>query len=212
MKSSAYLVCFFLFFSSLILAQNLTMKDTVTYSMGLLIANDLKASGIDKINTAELINAVNDFEKGTTKMSLQEAQSLVQNYKTEIAKQEGTNFLAANAKKAGVVTLPSGLQYQVLTAGAGGPKPGPTSTVTTHYHGTLITGEVFDSSVDRGEPISFPVNGVIKGWTEALQLMSAGDKWRLFIPSDLAYGSRGAGGSIKPHAALVFDVELISFK
>lgn len=212
MKSSAYLVCLFLFFSSLILAQNLTMKDTVTYSMGLLIANDLKSSGIDEINTESIINAIKDFESGNSKMTLQEAQAIVTNYKTEIAKQEGTRFLAANSMKEGVVALPSGLQYQILTSGTGGAKPGPTSTVTTHYHGTLIDGTVFDSSVDRGEPISFPVNGVIKGWTEALQLMSTGDKWRLFIPSDLAYGARGAGGVIKPHAALIFDVELISFK
>ena len=120
----------------------------------------------------------------------------------------GEDFLALNAKKEGVVTLKSGLQYIVLTD-ALGDSPGPTDKVKTHYHGTLINGEVFDSSVDRGTPITFPVNGVIKGWQEALQLMPVGGKWRLFIPSKLAYGSKGAGASIPADAVLIFDVELI---
>ena len=114
-----------------------------------------------------------------------------------------------NGKKEEIVTTESGLQYEVLTEGKG-ERPGPTSKVTTHYHGTTIDGNVFDSSVDRGEPIQFPVNGVIPGWTEALQLMPVGSKWRLFIPSDLAYGPRGSGDKIPPHAALIFEVELIS--
>ncbi|MBL4705783.1 MAG: FKBP-type peptidyl-prolyl cis-trans isomerase [Flavobacteriales bacterium] len=120
----------------------------------------------------------------------------------------GEDFLALNAKKEGVVTLKSGLRYIVLTD-ALGDSPGPTDKVKTHYHGTLINGEVFDSSVDRGTPITFPVNGVIKGWQEALQLMPVGGKWRLFIPSKLAYGSKGAGASIPADAVLIFDVELI---
>jgi len=122
---------------------------------------------------------------------------------------DGKTFLAENAKKTGVVVLPSGLQYKIMAAGTG-PKPKATDTVTTHYHGTLIDGTVFDSSVQRGQPISFPVNGVIKGWQEALQLMPVGSKWQLFIPSDLAYGSRGAGGAIGPDATLIFEVELIA--
>ena len=123
-------------------------------------------------------------------------------------KAEGEAFLVANAQKAGVTTLPSGLQYEVLTEGAGR-KPGLGSSVTTHYHGTLINGTVFDSSYQRGQPATFPVNGVIAGWTEALQLMAEGSKYRLYIPSDLAYGKRGAGRDIPGDTALIFDVELL---
>jgi FKBP-type peptidyl-prolyl cis-trans isomerase FklB len=123
-------------------------------------------------------------------------------------KAEGEAFLAENASKAGVTTLPSGLQYEVLTEGSG-PKPTPRSSVTTHYHGTLINGNVFDSSYQRGQPATFGVNQVIAGWTEALQLMPEGSKWRLYIPSDLAYGKRGAGRDIGPDSALIFDVELL---
>lgn len=122
---------------------------------------------------------------------------------------EGTKFLADNAKRDGVTALASGLQYEVITAGTG-PKPTRNSTVRTHYHGTLINGEVFDSSYQRGEPAEFSVGGVIAGWTEALQLMGVGSKWRLFIPSNLAYGERGAGGKIGPNSTLVFDVELLA--
>ena len=123
-------------------------------------------------------------------------------------KADGEAFLAENAKKSGVTTLPSGLQYEVLTEGAG-KKPSLGSSVTTHYHGTLINGTVFDSSYQRGQPATFPVNGVIAGWTEALQLMGEGSKYRLYIPSDLAYGKRGAGRDIPGDTALIFDVELI---
>ena len=123
-------------------------------------------------------------------------------------KAEGEAFLAENAKKSGVTTLASGLQYEVLTEGAG-KKPSLGSSVTTHYHGTLINGTVFDSSYQRGQPATFPVNGVIAGWTEALQLMGEGSKYRLYIPSDLAYGKRGAGRDIPGDTALIFDVELI---
>jgi FKBP-type peptidyl-prolyl cis-trans isomerase FklB len=125
------------------------------------------------------------------------------------ALEAGQRFLAENATKPGVVTRPSGLQYEILTVG-NGPKPGPSDVVTTHYHGTLIDGTVFDSSVERGQPISFPVQGVIPGWVEALQLMPVGSKWRLFVPSELAYGKRGAGGAIGPNEVLVFEVELLS--
>lgn len=124
----------------------------------------------------------------------------------------GKEFLAKNKKKEGITTTESGLQYEVLKKGKGTDKPKPKDTVTTHYHGTLIDGTVFDSSVDRGEPVSFPVNGVIKGWTEALQLMSVGDKYKLYIPSELAYGNRGAGEKIGPGAALVFEVELLEIE
>jgi FKBP-type peptidyl-prolyl cis-trans isomerase FklB len=123
-------------------------------------------------------------------------------------KAEGEAFLAENASKAGVTTLPSGLQYEVITQGTGA-KPGLQSSVTTHYHGTLINGTVFDSSYQRGQPATFPVNGVIAGWTEALQLMPEGSKYRLYIPSELAYGKRGAGRDIPGDTALIFDVELL---
>ncbi len=123
-------------------------------------------------------------------------------------KAEGEAFLAENANKPGVTTLPSGLQYEVLTEGTG-KKAGPRSSVTTHYHGTLINGNVFDSSYQRGQPATFGVSQVIPGWTEALQLMPEGSKWRLYIPSDLAYGKRGAGRDIGPDSALIFDVELL---
>ena len=120
----------------------------------------------------------------------------------------GNVYRAENAKRPEVTTLPSGLQYEVIVAGDG-PKPGPTDTVSTHYHGSLVDGTVFDSSVDRGIPAQFPVNGVIAGWTEALQLMGVGSKWRLVIPPELAYGERGAGGAIPPQATLIFEVELL---
>ena len=120
-------------------------------------------------------------------------------------------YLAENAKKEGVTTTESGLQYEVINSGKGA-KPAPSDQVTVHYHGTLLDGTVFDSSVDRGEPASFGVTQVIKGWTEALQLMSIGDKWKLTIPSDLAYGDQGAGGMIGPGATLVFEVELLGIK
>lgn len=131
--------------------------------------------------------------------------------KQELSKknlEEGMAFLEANKANEGVVSLPSGLQYLVLKA-ADGPKPGPTDKVTCHYHGTLINGTVFDSSVQRGQPASFPLNMVIKGWTEALQLMSVGSKWRLFLPADLAYGDRHVSAVIGPNSTLIFDVELL---
>ncbi|MBU2636230.1 MAG: FKBP-type peptidyl-prolyl cis-trans isomerase, partial [Bacteroidetes bacterium] len=122
---------------------------------------------------------------------------------------EGEAFLAENKKDKDVITLPSGLQYKIITAGTG-PKPKSTETVAVHYSGTLIDGTEFDSSFKRGEPATFPVTGVIKGWVEALQLMPVGSKWKLFIPTDLAYGERGAGGVIGPNATLIFEIELLS--
>ena len=126
-------------------------------------------------------------------------------------KKEGEAFLAANKGKDGVVTLPSGLQYKILTAGTG-PKPTASDSVVCNYRGTLINGTEFDSSYKRGQPATFPVTGVIKGWTEALQLMPVGSKWQLFIPSDLAYGERGAGADIGPNSTLIFEVELLSIE
>lgn len=141
-------------------------------------------------------------------MSLQDKLKALMGQKAEEQKQAGEAFLQDNAQRPGVTTLPSGLQYEVLAEGSGA-KPGPTSRVTVHYEGRLTDGKVFDSSYKRNQPATFGVNQVIKGWTEALQLMSPGAKWRIFIPEHLGYGARGAGGSIPPYAALVFDVELI---
>ena len=150
------------------------------------------------------------------KINNDQALMIIQNYfakkqsaMSEEKIDEGRIFLEENGKKEGVTTLESGLQYTVITEGTG-PKPKLEDNVTTHYHGTLIDGTVFDSSVDRGEPASFPVGGVIKGWTEALQLMSVGSKWKLFVPYDLAYGERGAGPKIGPYSTLIFEVELLS--
>ena len=193
--------------------------DSVSYGIGVNIADNLKAQGLENVNTALLTKAIQDvlkdhpltLSKDQSDMSI---SSYLQQLKADkIAKnrEAGLKFLAENKTKPGVVTLPDGLQYLVLKEGTG-PKPTINDKVKTHYHGTLIDGTVFDSSVDRGQPISFPVGGVIKGWTEALQLMPVGSKWRLFIPSELAYGDRGAGPKIGPGAALVFEVELLAIE
>ena len=193
-----------------------TELDTVSYSLGVSIGANIKSQGMDSINVDAFAKAMKDSYADNTVISVDDANKHLQEYfqglqekQVSKARQGGIDFLAANAKKDGVTTLASGLQYEVLVEGNGA-KPSATSKVTTHYHGTTIDGKVFDSSVDRGQPAQFGVNQVIAGWTEALQLMATGSKWRLFIPSDLAYGERGAGADIPPHAALVFEVELIS--
>lgn len=155
----------------------------------------------DPINPIDMQNAYD---------VIREKMAIVQAEKEKHLAGDGEAFLAENAKRDEVTVTASGLQYEVITSGdASGKKPAVNSTVKTHYHGTLIDGQVFDSSVDRGQPIEFAVNGVIAGWTEALQLMVPGDKWKLFIPHQLAYGAQGAGGAIGPYQALVFEVELI---
>lgn len=196
-----------------------TSIDSVSYGIGQDIANNLKSQGMENINTAVLTKAIQDVLKNNPPLLTKEQSNMsISNYlqqmKTEKAaknKAEGEKFLADNKAKAGIVTLPSGLQYQVIKEGTGA-KPTINDKVKTHYHGMLIDGTVFDSSVDRGEPISFPVSGVIKGWTEALQLMPVGSKWRLFIPADLAYGDRQAGAKIGPGSTLIFDVELLDIE
>lgn len=201
-----------LFFSSI----NAQQMDSVSYSLGLLVAQNLKSQGFDKLDAASLSAAVNDVLSGAeTKISPEEANAIVNSYMQKKQQEQyagiiesGKQFLADNAKRDEVTELPSGLQYEVLKEGTG-EKPAPTSKVTVHYHGTLLDGTVFDSSVDRGQPATFGVNQVIKGWTEALQLMPAGSKWKLYIPYDLAYGDRGAGGKIGPYSTLVFEVELL---
>jgi FKBP-type peptidyl-prolyl cis-trans isomerase FklB len=194
-----------------------TEIDSVSYSLGVNIGNNLKGQGFGDINIAAMMKAMEDvMGDKTLSINEEEANTLIQAYfasmmekKASEGRAAGEAFLAENAKKAGVTTTASGLQYEVITMGEG-PKPVATDKVTVHYHGTLTDGKVFDSSVDRGEPATFPLNGVITGWTEALQLMPVGSKFRIFLPSDLAYGERGAGQLIGPHATLIFEVELLS--
>ena len=196
-------------------------KQQFSYAMGFQIAQDLKRYEMD-IDVDSVAMAIDDVLKGKKpRLTMEKMQTLFSDFqKKETAKMEliastnkaeGETFLAENKGKEGVVALESGLQYKVITAGSGA-QPAADSTVSVHYRGTLINGTEFDSSYQRGEPVTFAVNGVIRGWTEALQLMKEGAKWRLFIPSDLAYGPRGAGADIGPNSMLQFDVELLSVK
>lgn len=192
--------------------------DKVSYALGMSIGHQLQQMNATDLNIDDFAQAITDVFNGDAKLSDAEAQAAVQDFfsrkaeeQAKAAKAEGENFLAENAKKEGVKTLPSGLQYKVLREGDGR-KPSATDKVECHYEGTLINGEVFDSSYRRGETATFWLNQVIKGWTEGLQLMQEGAKYRFFIPYDLAYGERGAGQSIPPYAALIFDVELIKVK
>jgi FKBP-type peptidyl-prolyl cis-trans isomerase FklB len=190
--------------------------DSVSYSLGLLVGSNLANQGFDQLDPGSLAQGLTDVMKdGKARWNEEMATVMVQAYLESREKERHAEtialakaFFAENGRRPGIRTRPSGLQYEILQSGEG-PSPRLTDQVTTHYHGTLLNGEVFDSSVDRGEPVSFPVDGVISGWTEALQLMKVGDKWRLFLPSDLAYGSRGIGGVIGPFEPLVFEVELI---
>lgn len=190
--------------------------EKVSYGMGVLLATSMKSQGADSVDARLCSAAIQDvLSNKPTLVQRQEAMALVQNYVTQAMelkntkrKEEGKAFLATNATKEGVKTTASGLQYQVVKEGTGR-RPGPTDRVTVHYTGRLIDGTMFDSSVERGQPATFGVNQVISGWTEALQLMTEGSKWVLFIPSELGYGERGAGADIGPHATLIFDVELI---
>ncbi|HZD93468.1 MAG TPA: FKBP-type peptidyl-prolyl cis-trans isomerase, partial [Candidatus Sulfotelmatobacter sp.] len=214
-----------------------SQKDRMSYAVGMNVADTLRNQKLD-LNPEAVAQGLRDaLSGGKTQMSEPEADSMVMILQSEVKarkqaeqqqaeqqtkatkqeqageanKKEGETFLAANKTKEGVVTLPSGLQYKILKQGDG-PKPAAADSVVCSYRGTLINGTEFDSSYKRGQPATFPVSGVIKGWTEALQLMPVGSKWQLFIPSDLAYGPRGAGGVIGPSATLIFEVELISIQ
>jgi FKBP-type peptidyl-prolyl cis-trans isomerase len=202
-----------------------SQKDKVSYSIGVDLGKSFKHQGLDvdpdvlakgmKDAAAGQKLLMTDDEMRSTMMSTQE--EIMKKRETADAsagadnKKKGEEFLADNKKKEGVTTLPSGMQYKVLKAGDG-KKPASTDTVECHYKGTLINGTEFDSSYKRGQPATFPVNGVIRGWQEALPLMAVGSKWQLFIPSDLAYGPRGAGGDIGPNETLIFEVELLGIK
>ena len=191
----------------------------LSYSLGMSMATQLVQTGLENLDVEAFVKAFTEImKKEDTSMSLEEASQHIQAYFSaqqnemlEKNKQEGEKFLAENKKKDNVVELPSGLQYEVITEGDGA-IPTATDTVQCHYHGTLINGTVFDSSVQRGEPAVFGVTQVIKGWVEALQLMSVGSKWKLFVPSSLAYGEQGAGNDIQPNASLIFEVELLGIQ
>jgi FKBP-type peptidyl-prolyl cis-trans isomerase FklB len=192
--------------------------DKVSYALGMSIGHQLQQMSATELNIDDFAQAIKDVFAAKAQLTDAEAQTAVQTFfqqkaeeQAAAAKAEGENFLAENAKKPGVKTLPSGLQYEVLREG-NGRKPSATDEVECHYEGTLINGQVFDSSYRRGETATFGLNQVIKGWTEGLQLMQEGAKYRFFIPYNLAYGEQGAGQSIPPYAALIFDVELIKVK
>lgn len=217
MKVLGLVFALLLTLSSLGLAQNLSEKmEKRSYSAGVIIGNELKNQGIDSIEFESFVAGMKArLNETDMQMDEQEAQQIFQQWmmeKRESAGQEvkiaGEKFLEENAKKEGVNTLPSGLQYMVLKEGEGA-SPSATDKVKTHYHGTLVDGTVFDSSVERGEPISFPVNGVIQAWQEILPMMKVGSKYKIFAPYQLAYGERGAGGVIKPYSALIFEIELL---
>jgi len=200
--------------------------DKVSYALGLGIGRQLSQMGAEGLDIEDFAQAIKDILAGAKpKVGDSEAQTLVRDFfdkqekkqraaaaeRFKTTKEQGEKWLAENAKKSGVTTTASGLQYQVLKEG-NGKKPSATDTVRCHYEGMLVDGTLFDSSIQRGEPAEFPLNGVIAGWTEGLQLMQEGAKYRFFIPYHLGYGERGAGQSIPPFAALVFDVELINVK
>ncbi|OFX44953.1 MAG: peptidylprolyl isomerase [Bacteroidetes bacterium GWA2_30_7] len=192
--------------------------DSMSYSIGLQVGKNLKSQGPDTINVKAFVKAIEDFYADVPKISIEDANKIVENFfKKDLQKQYGEKkglnekFLADNKSKAGVVSLPSGLQYKIIKEG-NGIKPTLNDVVKTHYTGTLVDGTKFDSSVDRNEPATFPVQGVIPGWTEALQLMPVGSKWELYIPYNLAYGERGYPPSIEPFSTLIFELELLSIE
>jgi FKBP-type peptidyl-prolyl cis-trans isomerase FklB len=190
--------------------------DSVSYSLGIVLGNSIHQAGIKDINEKLFMQGIRDVNGGEQQgLTAEQANMILNEYLTKLNEKkavlnliEGQKFLVENAKKEGIVTLPSGLQYKIIKEGEG-LSPVDTSLVTVHYTGTFIDGKVFDSSVERGEPVQFPVNGVIPGWTEALQLMKPGANWILYIPSQLAYGENSPRG-IEPNSVLIFDVQLIS--
>lgn len=194
-----------------------TEKDSASYALGISVGQSLEAQNLSNINTELFVKGLKEITE-KKKVQLTDAQVMniitayaakMQAQKTEANIAAGKKFLETNAKRPGVVTLPDGLEYEVLKAGTDTVKPTLADKVTCHYHGTLIDGTIFDSSIDRGEPVTFPLNGVIKGWQEALQLMTVGSKWKIYLPAELAYGNKGAGDKIGPGATLIFTVELL---
>ena len=193
----------------------MTSEDSLSYAIGVQVADFYKMQGVESINADMVKKGFNDFYNNNSFCTPEEANMTIQqklqefmNAKSQVVKEESTKFLEENKKREEVITLPSGLQYEILTKGTG-PVPTAENTVKAHYAGSLINGKEFDNSYKRGEPIEIPVTGVIQGWVEALQLMPVGSKWKLFIPSELGYGDRGAGRDIPGGAALIFDIELV---
>lgn len=210
-----------LFMASGTFAQVLTSKiDSVSYAVGRMVVRTLQQQGIEDVNYDMITQAVRDGLEGKEQLlSESDAVSCLRSYvedmnkaKHEENKLAGENFLSENAEREDIVVLPSGLQYEILHKGEGVVSPGPQDRISAHYHGTLIDGTVFDSSIERGQPLTFQVNNVIQGWQEALQLMKVGDKWKLYVPYNLAYGERSAGPQIKPYSALIFEIELLSIE
>ena len=199
-----------------------TQKEKLSYTVGTQMGTSLKQQGLTELDPKIIAEAIADVLAGSEpKLSQNEMQAAIKKYqkdmeikrKTAVKKEKtaGDAFRAKNKKRKGVTTLKNGIQYEILKAGKG-PKPKITDTVTVHYHGTLIDGSVFDSSVKRGNPATFPLNGVIKGWGEVLPLMPTGSKWKVVIPPELAYGEQGAGAKIGPGATLIFEIELLEIK
>ena len=198
-------------------AAAMTPTDSLSYSIGVQVAEYYKTMGVEKINTDYVAKAFHDvlnnkpltISEDECNMNIQQKLQQFMANKVSAVKEAGKKFLEENKKRPGVVTLPDGLQYEIITKGTG-PIPKATDTVQANYIGTLINGEEFDNSYKRGTPLTIPVSGVIRGWTEALELMPVGSKWKLFIPSDLGYGDRGAGGAIPGGSALIFEIELLN--
>lgn len=190
----------------------MTEQQKMWYAMGVLIGADFKGQGEETLDSESLLAGMTDIYAGSEKMSAEEAAQIIGQYRAQKMSAVGTAWLADNAKKEGVQITESGLQYKVLTKGSGDTHPVITDTVTTHYEGSLISGQVFDSSFQRGEPAAFPLNRVIAGWTEGIQLMTEGDTFEFYIPYHLGYGAQGAGNDIPPYAALIFKVELIGIQ
>jgi len=198
-------------------AAAMTPTDSLSYSIGVQVAEYYKTMGVEKINTDYVAKAFHDvlndkpltISEDECNMNIQQKLQQFMATKVSAVKEAGKKFLEENKKRPGVVTLPDGLQYEIITKGTG-PIPKATDTVQANYIGTLINGEEFDNSYKRGTPLTIPVSGVIRGWTEALELMPVGSKWKLFIPSDLGYGDRGADGAIPGGSALIFEIELLN--
>jgi len=198
-----------------------TEKQKLSYTMGQQIGGGIKQDKLDVETESLVLGLTHALNGDESVLSPDEMRAVIENFQKEMQakanaaqqgnSEEGVKFLAENASKEGVQTLDSGMQYIVINEGTGD-KPAATDTVDVHYEGSLINGTVFDSSIKRGEPATFPVNGVIQGWQEALQLMPVGSKWKVFIPSELAYGAQGAGGDIGPNETLIFDMELLAIK
>ena len=196
-----------------------SVKDSASYALGFRIAQSMKGQGLQDINMALFdkgfsagVIAKSIIPDSLLDVCIKKYQDNMSQEKITFNKAVGTEFLERNAKRPGVVSMTNGMQYEVMVAGTGSVKPTLSNKVKCHYHGTLIDGSIFDSSVQRGEPITFPLNGVIKGWQDGVQLMTVGSKWKLFIPSDLAYGDRSAGPFIGPGMTLIFEVELLGIE